>query len=422
MTATSTLKSAAIAVEGFGTAKLTVDGHTFDLAAMAAARSASGEAVPINVRVASDPEVGLRLGQVAWVWAMGRFRRGVVTKISRVNVTVAYVTETNVRESRDSVAALAAGRVFYSFTTTIREKADKLAEVFVEMPPAITEPAPAATQEEAPAAGQVTVVVGREQADRVVQTLLDAGFAAIITGAASNQEITIQAEDPASTLEPIGSWRVRPADLEAERLARECGCRRPATHRGLAKARAEIAAELEDLAPESPRLAAGDVVRIHRGIRLYKVLEVELDSFRDAIDLVGEPADLSMAKVIPCDPHSLQAPHWVSMDLLHRVPPVARVTIEAMDPGAHKVLSANWVAVAGGGWDTSLGQARRPALVRGKYGVRPVLLGTLDYTPGQPSGCLRVGDAIVINDECYQVTWDGQEKEPYLWSAPWRDR
>lgn len=59
-------------------------------------------------------EVGVRVGDVAWTHAQGRMRRGIVTKVARTNVTVAYTTASapdNVyRPARPATGVLVEGR------------------------------------------------------------------------------------------------------------------------------------------------------------------------------------------------------------------------------------------------------------------------------------------------------------------------
>jgi hypothetical protein len=101
--------------------------------------------------------------------------------------------------------------------------------------------------------------------------------------------------------------------------------------------------------PVEPRVHPGDVVTIHRGLRRYEVLRVELDSFQN-----GERCDY--ARVVPCAPEDDRDAQWVAMDLLHVVEPVATlsvvevngfmVTEELVDLGHHTVTETEAKRVA----------------------------------------------------------------------------
>lgn len=70
----------------------------------------------------------------------------------------------------------------------------------------------------------------------------------------------------------------------------------------------------ETVAPAVPRCAVGDVVTIHRGDRLYEVLQADFP--------------LLQARVAPCDPEDHRDPQWVSQDLLHVRAPLGRYRTE----------------------------------------------------------------------------------------------
>lgn len=173
------------------------------------------------------------------------------------------------------------------------------------------------------------------------------------------------------------------------------------------------------------RVVRGDVVRIHRGVALYEVLRVETDRALDRTKPGAEPEDFSMAHLAPLDPDSDGRLRWESLDLLHRVPPAARVT--TLPVAAHLELAEDFVAVAGPGWNQDLGYLRQPGLVYAD-GTR-VPLGALHQVPLEvledgtvvPVGVLKVGDAIVISGRCFTVTWDG-DGDPSLIPQRWRDR
>lgn len=174
------------------------------------------------------------------------------------------------------------------------------------------------------------------------------------------------------------------------------------------------------------RVVRGDVVRIHRGTALYEVLRVETDRALDRTKPGAEPEDFSMAQLAPLDPDREDTQlRWESLDLLHRVPPAARVTTLPVGPKLE--LAEDFVAVAGGGWDMDLGYLRQPALVYGdgarvpSGSLAPVPLEVLEDGTVVPVGVLRVGDAIVISGRCFTVTWDGAG-DPTLVPQRWRDR
>lgn len=173
--------------------------------------------------------------------------------------------------------------------------------------------------------------------------------------------------------------------------------------------------------PEA-RVVEGDVVRIHRGTRLYEVIRVESDQARDATVEDSAWEETTMARLVPCDPEDTREPGWVNVDLLHRVPPVARVRTVMI--GENEELADDVLAVSGTGWERSRGIFRRPGMVSAP-GSRPPL-AVLIPTDGEPLeypvGCIRIGDAVVINDRCFTVRWDGGPAEPHLEPTRWRDR
>lgn len=73
-----------------------------------------------------------------------------------------------------------------------------------------------------------------------------------------------------------------------------------------------------------PKVHPGDVVTIHRGLRRYEVLRVELDAWKN-----GERCDY--ARVSPCDPGDERDAQWIAMDLLHQVEPVTTVNLVEMN-------------------------------------------------------------------------------------------
>jgi predicted DNA binding protein len=243
------------------------------------------------------------------------------------------------------------------------------------------------------AAGSPVAVVDHAQAERVVAALLGAGSASVITGGAG-RATTVQAVDPADLLED-------PARVE--------------------RVSESLTAQVRD--PEA-RVVQGDVVRIHRGARLYEVVRVEEDLSRDATDPTSQWEKTVMARLIPLDPEDTRDPGWVSADLLHRVPPVAKVTTVMVEP--YQELADDLVVVAGTGWEESRGVYRQPGLVSSP-GSRPPFGVLIPASPQddpwtRPVGCLRIGDAIVINGRCFQVVWDGGPGEPRLEPSRMRNR
>jgi hypothetical protein len=182
----------------------------------------------------------------------------------------------------------------------------------------------------------------------------------------------------------------------------------------------------QEAAPRAARVVRGDVVRIHRGTALYEVLRVETDHATDRTRPGSEPEDFSMAQLIALDPDDDRPARWESLDLLHRVPPVARV--RTLPVGGRQELAEDFVVVAGPGWERDMGPLRQPALTQ-VSGTRlpaaaliPVGAEVREDPDVVPVGCLRIGDAIVINDRCFTVTWDGGPAEPRLEPTRWRDR
>ncbi len=169
-----------------------------------------------------------------------------------------------------------------------------------------------------------------------------------------------------------------------------------------------------DLLEDPARVVVGDVVRIHRGTRLYEVLRVERDQARDALDSDSRWEITDMARLVPCDPEDTREPGWINTDLLHRVPPVARVRTVII--GAHQELGDDPVVVAG--------IVRRVGTVTAPGSRNPTAVPwPADVEPGQAVGCLRTGDAIVINNRCHRAAWDGGPAEPVVdQPSRWRDR
>jgi hypothetical protein len=243
------------------------------------------------------------------------------------------------------------------------------------------------------AAGSPVVVTDQAQAERVVDALLGIGSGSVMAGG-QDVPTTVQVLDPAELEDPARVERVSES----------------------------LTVQVRD--PEA-RVVEGDVVRIHRGTRLYEVVRVERDMARDATKPDSQWEDMSMARLIPCDPEDDRDPGWVSLDLLHRVPPVARVRTVMVQE--RQELSDDLVAVAGTGWDPARGVLRQPAVVYSS-GSRPPLALLLPVDPetearsGRPVGCLRIGDALVVNDRAHQVVWDGGPAEPRLEGRRLRDR
>lgn len=258
------------------------------------------------------------------------------------------------------------------------------------------------------AAGMPVVVTDLEQASRVVRAITDRHSSAVVMAGGQGVPTTVQTVPMEELM----------AEVAAEQAAQEVAASLEAP--ALVVRASESLVQPVVSGPES-RVVPGDVVRIHRGTRLYEVLRVEEDLSRDATDPTSQWEKTVMARLVPCDPEDQRDPGWVNTDLLHRVPPVARVTGVLVE--AYQELADDVVAVAGTGWDTGRGVMRQPGLVsspgsRPPYGV----LIPVEERDAVPVGCLRIGDAIVINQRCFRVVWDGGPAEPHLEPARWRDR
>lgn len=243
------------------------------------------------------------------------------------------------------------------------------------------------------AAGWTVAVTDSAQAERIVAALVGGGSAAVITGGADR---------------PTEVRALSPAELEDP-------------------ARVERVSESHTVQVRDPeaRVVVGDVVRIHRGTALYEVIRVEEDLSRDATDPASVWEKTVMARLVAVDPENDRDPGWVSADLLHRVPPVARVrTVRVSE---FQGLADDPVAVTGTGWDLKDGDLRQVATTE-VSGTRLPHAALLPWPGGKwdrkvrPVGCLRIGDALVVDDRCYRVMWDQDFREPYLVPARWRDR
>lgn len=231
------------------------------------------------------------------------------------------------------------------------------------------------------AAGEPVAVVDQAQADRVVDAILAAGNVAVLAGGA-DVPTTAQAIDPAELEDPA---RVERVSESLVAIVRE---------------------------PEA-RVKAGDVVRIHRGVRLYEVVQVEVDLARDATDPESTWEETAMARLVPVDPENEHVPGWTNVDLLHVVPPVARLTTvriaEAED------LADDPVAVAGTGWRPNLPVLRQVGLVSLPGQDVHAFLTPADQEDARPVGCLRIGDSVVVNGVTWRVVYEETEDwEPRL--------
>lgn len=185
-------------------------------------------------------------------------------------------------------------------------------------------------------------------------------------------------------------------------------------------AQALAAEDLEHLEPEEVRVPKdpalrcqpGDVVTIHRGDRLYEVLKVEADSGRN--NLTGEVADLTMARVAPCDPEDHRDPQWVHVDLLHVRGPVARLRTVQSRADRRVRYTEEVVQLPDG-------TLRRPALMVTDPQRQPsahlvVVGGERGREREVPVATLRHGDAITLDGRAFRYV------EGALEPARWRDR
>lgn len=410
-TFTSPLKSGHSAVEGIGTAKLVLtDGREYDLAGMAYNGNHLSEAA-FGKLVKATALADFRVGQVVWVWGFNAYRRAVVTKIGRKNVTAAYVTGTAVQESRESVK-YGEDR---AWTVTIRE-ASSLGLDRILLDPEADAFGPEAQATEADVE---EVLEGQRQEAAEYQVSPLTGGQVDDAQLIVDQLLADAAPEEAARLEEL---------VEPDRVV-------PGVKTGdLRMAEASLAAAVLDDYQEAVavidapsvrglRVVRGDVVRIHTGAALYEVLEVALERGRDNVNQVD--LDLSMARLVPLDPEDARTPFWESLDMLHRHMPAARVRTFPVD--AHQELGYDLVVVAGAGWDQERGDLRQPALAdapgsRVPHGLL-LAAGTEDLEAyGPPVACLRIGDAIVINGRCFAVVWDGGPGEPRLEPQRWRNR
>lgn len=160
------------------------------------------------------------------------------------------------------------------------------------------------------------------------------------------------------------------------------------------------------------RVHAGDVVRIHRGVKLFRVIKV-----------TPEPAEMAQALLVSLEPEDRDAvARWEAEDLLHVVPPVAHVRTLPIGRSAVETLADEPVAVAGPGWLAPLGVVRQVATVRSSAMRLPyaVLLPWPEESRVEwAAGCLRIGDSIVVDGRLFRVTWDGGQGEPILSPENW---
>lgn len=165
--------------------------------------------------------------------------------------------------------------------------------------------------------------------------------------------------------------------------------------------------------PRDLRCEAGDVVTIHRGDRLYEVLQVEEDLARDRV--TGEATDLTMARVAPCDPEDHRDPQWIHVDLLHVRTPVARVHTVGITERVRQTQEVFTLA----------GRKRLVAIRTILMDSRRVPVATLVEVPSLPVGRephLRVGEAVVVDGRVFRVVDLEGTGELSLEPARWRDR
>lgn len=177
--------------------------------------------------------------------------------------------------------------------------------------------------------------------------------------------------------------------------------------------------------PVEPKVHPGDVVTIHRGHRRYQVLRVELDSFMN-----GERCDY--ARLSPCDPYAEKDPGWVSMDLLHVVEPVARLTAVVV----HGILVTDEL-VALGAFSATETEPRRIALIQdpaaGAAGLTALLVDPRFPKGSMPEAKEAVeipviypGDAVVIErpsgNALYRWYPDAGDQDALLANVTYLDR
>jgi hypothetical protein len=189
-------------------------------------------------------------------------------------------------------------------------------------------------------------------------------------------------------------------------------CRR---HAGPARTISGLPAPGTDVPGRRDRVVPGDVVTIHRGDALWEVLRAERDTSVNR--RTRDVTDLSMARVAPCGPDSDKDARWVGMDLLHRVRPVAHIRTTPVSLVERLGLDAP-VEVTGSGWDPARGTLRQVAVERD----RVVLLPWPAEERAIPAARVRVGDALVVDGQCFAILWEGDDREPHLKLAPWRNR
>lgn len=112
----------------------------------------NGQVVDLIKLVATDapeswvhPAEGqeLTIGQIAYVWAMGKFRRGVITKLTKMKATVTFTTQGSVDQYRQAVAA---GYEATAWGVRVQGTAANRETIYVAPPAAA--PEPEATEQE----------------------------------------------------------------------------------------------------------------------------------------------------------------------------------------------------------------------------------------------------------------------------------
>jgi hypothetical protein len=157
-------------------------------------------------------------------------------------------------------------------------------------------------------------------------------------------------------------------------------------------------------APGDPVAVTLDVVTIHRGDRLYEVIQLDGMSQLDG-----------MARVAPCDPEDHRDPFWVSLDLLHVRPPVAYVATQEITERVRQTTEVF----------TLDGEDRpvhiRTVLTDSRRLPYAVLIPSWSATNPTPSGHLRSGEALIVDGRTFRVLdLEGDGKlglEPASWRA-----
>lgn len=158
--------------------------------------------------------------------------------------------------------------------------------------------------------------------------------------------------------------------------------------------------------PADPKAVTMDVVTIHRGDRLYEVIQLDDMSSVDGL-----------ARVAPCDPEDHRDPFWVSLDLLHVRPPVAIVETHPITERVRQTQALFTVAGQEGVYviRTVLTDSRR--LPEASLAQLPGVEGSVAL-----AGHLRSGEALVVDGRTFRVLDLEGTGDLTLEPARWRSR